>query len=367
MTKNRVDYYITASADAVQGASRMTYHAALSATAQLAIYEEKRQELLRNLNRETLLHEYQKGKTEFSVEYQRQQKGRPVIWALTQCKTFADPDNGDIMCFVYNYNISEQKLPQEMIHTVVNLNYDYMAILNCNTNEYTVYTQSNSSILPFHTSAYADEVEQFARQYVVAEDIARYIKDMSVTEIMTQLQHKDVFTGFYRIRDEGSSVRRKQMQFSYLNRINKQVLITRVDITDIYLRDQENIQRLEAAMANAQQANIAKTEFLSRMSHDLRTPMNAIIGLTALARDDTANPAAIDQYLDKISSAGTFLLGLVNDCLDIEKISSGKMELHPVPYTYEEFANSINTMFHPLCIQKISPLYLRQRIPAIPF
>ena len=151
-----------------------------------------------------------------------------------------------------------------MIDTVVNLDYDYMALLDCINNNYIIYAQNEetqTTLPPFHTTNYEDEVIKYARQYLLPEDV------------------------------------------------------------------EQNI-------------------------HDLRTPMNAIIGLTALAKDEVTDAKAIDEYLDKINSAGKFLLGLVNDCLDIEKISSGKMELHPQPYPYEEFRNSIHTMFVPLCKQK---------------
>ena len=333
----------------------MSYDDALYATVSLCISEEKKQEMLWLLDRRRLIQEYRKGNTEFSMEYQRKQVNRPIIWTCTQARVYIQPDTQDILCFVYSYDISTQKTLREMIDTVVNLDYDYMALLDCINNNYIIYAQNEetqTTLPPFHTTNYEDEVIKYARQYLLPEDVEQNIHDMSIPNILEQLQEKEVFTSFCCLREKNGAIKRKKLQFSYLDRANKRVLITRTDITDMYQKEQEYIQSLRTAMAGAQQANIAKTEFLSRMSHDLRTPMNAIIGLTALAKDEVTDAKAIDEYLDKINSAGKFLLGLVNDCLDIEKISSGKMELHPQPYPYEEFRNSIHTMFVPLCKQK---------------
>ncbi|MCR4956921.1 MAG: transporter substrate-binding domain-containing protein [Lachnospiraceae bacterium] len=97
-----------------------------------------------------------------------------------------------------------------------------------------------------------------------------------------------------------------------------------------------------------QLANAAKSDFLARTSHDLRTPMNAIMGLTALAMDEP-NPNEKDFYLGQISTSSEFLLGLINDVLDMEKIDSGSIELKPEPYPFQDFAQMIKTMISPLC------------------
>ena len=128
--------------------------------------------------------------------------------------------------------------------------------------------------------------------------------------------------------------------------INKEkVLITRVDVTDIYEREQKQLRQY-------QEASNAKNNFLSNMSHDLRTPMNVIIGLSELAKDELNDPVAMKSYVNNIQTTGQFLLGLVSDCLDFEKLTAHKMVLRNVPYPYEEFRNSIMLMINPLCQQK---------------
>lgn len=95
-----------------------------------------------------------------------------------------------------------------------------------------------------------------------------------------------------------------------------------------------------------------KFDFLSRMSHDLRTPLNAITGYLSLAKDNISNKNLLNEYLEKINSSSTFLLGLVNDCLDVGKDFSDKLILHPTPYSYPEFKETILAMIEPLCKKK---------------
>lgn len=108
---------------------------------------------------------------------------------------------------------------------------------------------------------------------------------------------------------------------------------------------------LEAAIETAESAAKAKSEFLSRMSHDIRTPMNAIIGLTYLAQKED-NIETVKVYLAKISASSKFLLGLINDILDMSKIENGNITLNPEPLTKKEFVVSINTVIRPLMDQR---------------
>ncbi len=103
----------------------------------------------------------------------------------------------------------------------------------------------------------------------------------------------------------------------------------------------------EKAQKEAEQANAAKQDFLSSMSHDIRTPMNAIIGMTSLALDNTDNPAQVQDYLRKIALSSKHLLGLINDVLDMSKIESGKMTLNIEPASLREVMDSIVNIIQP--------------------
>ena len=103
----------------------------------------------------------------------------------------------------------------------------------------------------------------------------------------------------------------------------------------------------ERARREAEQANAAKQDFLSSMSHDIRTPMNAIIGMTSLAIDSVRDPEQTRDYLQKIALSSKHLLGLINDVLDISKIESGKMTLNIEPVSLREVMDSIVNIIQP--------------------
>ena len=104
---------------------------------------------------------------------------------------------------------------------------------------------------------------------------------------------------------------------------------------------------MDAARKEAEHANAAKQEFLSSMSHDIRTPMNAIIGMTSLATNSAGSPEQIQEYLRKIALSSKHLLGLINDVLDISKIESGKMTLNVEPVSLREVMDSIINIIQP--------------------
>ncbi len=110
---------------------------------------------------------------------------------------------------------------------------------------------------------------------------------------------------------------------------------------------QEQIKELNAARKEAVQANKAKSEFLSNMSHDIRTPMNAIVGMTAIATANIDNRQQVQNCLRKITLSSKHLLGLINDVLDMSKIESGKMTLNMDQISLREILESIVSIVQP--------------------
>ena len=111
-------------------------------------------------------------------------------------------------------------------------------------------------------------------------------------------------------------------------------------------------RRLVVAAREAETANKAKTDFLSTMSHDIRTPMNAIIGLTAIAERNLGDAESTGQSLRKISLAGNHLLTLINDILDISKVESGKLKLSPLTFSIVETVENLVNLSQPMVKEK---------------
>ena len=101
------------------------------------------------------------------------------------------------------------------------------------------------------------------------------------------------------------------------------------------------------ALQTAENANKAKTDFLSNMSHDIRTPMNAIIGMTSLIRHDAGNKDKVIEYADKIDISSQHLLGIINDVLDMSKIEAGKTVFKYTDFSMPDLIEELNTIFQP--------------------
>ena len=111
-------------------------------------------------------------------------------------------------------------------------------------------------------------------------------------------------------------------------------------------------RRLQNAAREAESANKAKTDFLSTMSHDIRTPMNAIIGLTTIAEKNLGDVESTRDSLRKISLASNHLLTLINDILDISKVESGKLKLTPLTFSIVETAENLVNLSQPMVKEK---------------
>jgi len=113
----------------------------------------------------------------------------------------------------------------------------------------------------------------------------------------------------------------------------------------------ENVRQAKA-LKESEAANRAKTEFISRISHDIRTPIGAIQNLTKFALQDLDDKEKLKSDLEKIETSNQFLLSLISDVLDISRVDSGKIELKPEPYPYDEYETNIRNIMEPMCSEK---------------
>ncbi len=138
----------------------------------------------------------------------------------------------------------------------------------------------------------------------------------------------------------------------------REALYVARDITKEKLHDLEQQEALTHALEATQQANKAKTTFLNSMSHDIRTPMNAIIGFTALAQTHSDDRTQVQDYLGKISTSSTHLLSLINDILDMSRIESGTVKLEETEVYLPELLQDLRTMTQSLVNAKNQTLVI---------
>ena len=119
-----------------------------------------------------------------------------------------------------------------------------------------------------------------------------------------------------------------------------------------YRLTREQVRELNEARKSAERSDRAKNEFLSNMSHDIRTPMNGIMGMTTIAIENIGNPPRVHSCLKRINVSSRHLLGLINDMLDMSKIGSEALTLHMEPLSLQEIAQNITTIIQPMVQEK---------------
>lgn len=133
---------------------------------------------------------------------------------------------------------------------------------------------------------------------------------------------------------------------------NRYLIITLKDITDRKNKEEENTRNLKEAFESAKQANISKTSFLSRMSHDIRTPINAIIGMAGMAKRNLEDREKVDGCLTKILKASNILLELINQVLDMSKIENESYVKKIEVLNIKNFVDSLNQIYSELAQKK---------------
>ena len=241
----------------------------------------------------------------------------------------------------------------DIAQKIINMEYEYLSVI-CVEDHKETLCHLNSRLqdeFPVMTDHYDSNCRYMVENYVCCSDQEKAMRSMEFSKVLMQLKQDTIYFFTISLQNLEGQHFHKKFQFSYLDEEKKEILFTRSDVTRLYEQEQKQLECMKAALRTAKQASEAKTEFLARMSHDIRTPMNGIIGITQLMLDGTL-PENIREQLEKIDSSAQFLLGLVNDILDMTKVESGNCILHPTPYPRSEFKKYLQAVIHPLCEQK---------------
>jgi signal transduction histidine kinase len=184
-----------------------------------------------------------------------------------------------------------------------------------------------------------------------------FSEQVKLENIMKRLDTEKESVVYYDFLSDDNAVLKKQIKYRWFDEEKRELLVVQDDITEAYAQEQQRVAELKSALEKAELASKAKTEFLSRMSHDIRTPLNGIIGMTYLMQEMKL-PQPAEDSLEKISVSSKFLLGIINDILDMTKMESRKVELNLEPYLYEDFVEYIDAVIRPLCGEKHQTLIL---------
>ena len=326
-----------------------------------ALTDEQKRQIRTIFDPVRMVSEFRNGGKQYELEYQRtlRESDEPV-WAELNAKLYQEPDSGAVKAFLYEYNISDKKQMDAIVNRIMERGYEFLGILNIRTG---ILQQYHSMAFEQEYCApreipYSSAMKEFVSRLVVEECQQEAVAALSLDHVCRQLQTAAVYSCAFTILSNGTRYRKK-WEFSYLDEQKRQLVYTRSDITEIFKQQERQQERLRSALARANKAAAAKTEFLSNISHDMRTPLNGVIGYTDLALD-SSDLKEVKEYLRKIKDSGNFLLSLINDTLDLSKIENRKIVLKPEVVTCSALLESVFTTIRPTAEAKHIRLVLDQ-------
>ncbi len=277
-----------------------------------------------------------------SVEYRVSHKDGSILHIMGNVKLIEE--NGEPLYQRFLLDCTAQKLQEkknEQYHKeliqALGVDYSLVCYYNLNTGKGIPLRMSDEDRdifeFIFTPELSLDESIQLYMQKFVYEDDRKMLQQaVDKEKLQKELEEKKLYYVNYRTQKYGE-MKYYQMKFVYAGALDdSHGIVLGLRSVDAEIRSEmEQKSLLEDALLQANRASKAKSVFLSNMSHDIRTPMNAIVGFTALAITHIDRRDQVEEYLKKIMTSGNHLLSLINDVLDMSRIESGKMHLEEKP------------------------------------
>ena len=304
-----------------------------------------------------------------SIEYRVRHPNGEILHVTGNVKLLEE--NGELFYqrFILDCTVQkklEQRRERRQMELVQALGSDYSLVcfFDLDTGEGSTVRNDNGSGQAFN-EIFGDEISlegamaRYIQECVCKEDQESLRQAFSAEQLEKELAEKKSFYMNYRTyKDDGSEYfQMKAVRAGAWEEGHGIVLGLRS--VDEEIRDEmEKKKLLEDALMQANRASRAKSLFLSNMSHDIRTPMNAIVGFTALAITHINNKEQVEEYLKKIMTSGNHLLSLINDVLDMSRIESGKIHLDEKPCSLPEILHGLRNIIQADVHAKQLELYM---------
>lgn len=331
----------------------------LSENWNLRVVDEKDREIhARTVNREALLDTFRRGNDKVVLTYQVKDKLNRSVYIRETILLTKDENSGDVTGLVFMRDITEQKSVEienrRRMNMIAALSIDYSTVffLSLDTDTYEVYRR-NEHIMSTYADCFApsfsESVKLFSEKAVYEQDGSKFQYFLEADTLRRNLEGKDLFSFTFRAgRSRGPQYyRAKFVRVGSRNEPLREVVIGFACIEDERRIEQQQRRLLENALERARNADRAKSLFLTNMSHDIRTPMNAILGFTRIALKHLDEKERVEDCLEKILDSGDHLLELINNILDMSRIESGRMELHEIDCSLEDTVNYVQDALLP--------------------
>ncbi len=306
-----------------------------------------------NVSVKNLLKLFERGETEVREVYSGVSQSGKKIWIQLDVNILKSPKTGNILAFFYNKDITNEKLSLSISENILSQNYLEVGLIDLDTDSYTRYHSLGTNITGFNNSfPFEDGMKIFTEKRVTEKERKKVQKYMSIAYLSSAIKKygsvEFQFLGF----DRNGNEEYNSMSIKPLYKDRTDILIsTRSNVDAIVRESLKKEKKLKRAMEEAKKANEARSDFFAGISHDMRTPMNAIIGMSALGVDESKDET-IKKYFTNIDASAHFLLGLINDALDSSQIEKDALKLTFEPYLMDEFKHYVNSMVRSLCDAK---------------
>jgi signal transduction histidine kinase/CheY-like chemotaxis protein len=342
------------------GSPLPTYTAAIIGHAASKLDPEDRENYIHRLSVDYLVDCFNHGDTK--PEFTCRVNSDDIGWHYRKyvCYLSQNERSGDIFSMTVVYDVSSemkakaerrerQRQLEQNMEIIGGLVTEYTALyhLNLDTNVVTIYSISDrladTKKLWDTISNYHEAYPKFVRNSVYPDDQPMMMELAGPDNMRRVLRGRKKYSVLFRRNYNGVYLWTEQVfiKFAAPEEEASAIAIGFIEKDKEVRAEQDRQTQLQEALMLAQAANRAKTTFLNNMSHDIRTPMNAIIGFTGLASMHIDNKEQVQGYLDKISQSSDHLLSLINDVLDMSRIESGKMSLNE---REEDLAEIVHTL-----------------------
>lgn len=246
-------------------------------------------------------------------------------------------------------DITESVREEQSLLNMMAYTFEHMGLLHITSGRFTMYTRQTvlENLAPYTVENYEENLESFTQKYGIGENREEIIGQFRTATILQRLSEQPSGYDFVSPYRSKKGLRYKQINMLWGDDNHSTICMVRADVTEMLAAERKSKQDLENALALAEEANRAKSDFLSTMSHDIRTPMNAIMGMTTLARAHLDNHGRVEDCLQKISISSRHLLSLVNDILDMSKIEQSKIPLNHMPVDLPDLVEQLTAIIEP--------------------